>query len=143
MRTRDTENVDYEECLKILLDENKTYGRRGKLSMAKLTERIINFRFVDFFYKAIFYFSLSFKPKYFFRDSNGETALHYATQQPNQEIIKLLLKHGANMGVKNNEGKAPVSRILPDTLDEFFNSCLEPRYQPKFFSIFQKMKIYF
>ena len=102
--TGNTDDVDYEECLKILLDENKTIGRKQKTSMAKLTERIINFR-----------------------DSNGETALHYATQQPNQEIIKLLLRHGANMGVKNREGKAPVSRILPSTLEEFFTSCVEPQ----------------
>ena len=104
VNTGNTDNMDYEECLKLLLDENKTYGRKSKSSMAKLSERIINFR-----------------------DSYGETVLHYATQQPNQDIIKILLKHGANMGVKNNEGKAPVSRILPDTLDEFFNSCVEPQ----------------
>ena len=100
LRTGNTDNVDYQECLKILLDENKTRTRQQ--SMAKHTERIINFR-----------------------DSNGETALHYATQQPDQAIIKLLLKHGANMGVKNNDGKAPVNRILPSTLEEFFNECLE------------------
>ena len=101
--TGNTENVDYEECMKLLLDENKIFGKKTKSSMAKMSERIINFR-----------------------DSNGETVLHYATQQPNQEIIKLLLRHGANMGVKNNEGKAAVSRILPSTLDEFFNECLVP-----------------
>ena len=61
-----------------------------------------------------------------FRDFHGETALHYATQQPDQELIKLLLHHGANMGVKNKDGKAAVSRIRPDTLEEFFNSCLQP-----------------
>ena len=100
LRTGKTENMDYQECLKIMLDENK--GRARALSLAKHTERIINFR-----------------------DSSGETALHYATQQPDQGIIKLLLKHGANMGVKNNEEKAPVARILPDTLEEFFNECLQ------------------
>ena len=40
-------------------------------------------------------------------------------------MIKLLLKHGANMGVKNNEEKAPVKRILPDTLKEFLDDCIE------------------
>lgn len=33
-----------------------------------------------------------------------------------QAIIKLLLKHGANMGVKNKEEKPPVNKILPSTL---------------------------
>ena len=104
METGNIDNVDYEECLRLLLDDSNKRRRTGASSMATLTERIINFR-----------------------DSYGETVLHYATQQPNQEIIKLLLKHGANMGVKNNDGKAPVSRILPETLDDFFNSCLEPK----------------
>eukprot|EP00090_Calanus_glacialis_P004617 TRINITY_DN13469_c0_g1_i6.p1 TRINITY_DN13469_c0_g1~~TRINITY_DN13469_c0_g1_i6.p1 ORF type:complete len:963 (-),score=252.46 TRINITY_DN13469_c0_g1_i6:527-3415(-) len=96
------ENMNYEECLKLLFNEKK--GVRLKYSISKHTERIINFR-----------------------DAHGETALHYATQQPNQELIKLLLKHGANMGVKNDEGKSPVNRILPTTLADFFNSCLEPK----------------
>ena len=105
IETGNTENMDYEQCLKLLLDEKtRLHGRKSGKNMARLTERIINFK-----------------------DSYGETVLHYATQQPNQEIIKLLLKHGANMGVKNNEGKAPVSRILPETLDDFFNSCVEPQ----------------
>jgi len=95
------ENMDYAQCLKLLFDEKK--GARQKLSLSKHTERIINFH-----------------------DAHGETALHYATQQPDQELIKLLLKHGANMGVQNNEGKSPVNRILPDTLKEFLDSCLEP-----------------
>ena len=29
------------------------------------------------------------------------------------------------MGVKNNEEKAPVKRILPDTLNEFLDDCIE------------------
>jgi hypothetical protein len=33
-----------------------------------------------------------------------------------QEIIKVLLRHGANMGVKNWDERPPVNRILPATL---------------------------
>jgi len=96
------ENIDYEECLKLLFDEKR--GVKPKVNILKHTERIINFR-----------------------DAYGETALHYATQQPDQELIKLLLKHGANLGVKNNEGKSPVNRILPSTLNDFFNDCIESK----------------
>lgn len=96
------ENIDYEECLKLLFDEKK--GVKTKCCISKHTERIINFK-----------------------DAHGETALHYATQQPDQELIKLLLKHGANMGVKNNEGKTPVNRILPSTLNDFFNDSIHPQ----------------
>ena len=37
LRTGDTENVDYQECLKIMLDENKARAR--KQSLAKHTQR--------------------------------------------------------------------------------------------------------
>ena len=36
-----------------------------------------------------------------------------------KDIIQLLLRHGANMGVKNWEEQPPVNRILPATLQEF------------------------
>ena len=29
--------------------------------------------------------------------------------------------------MKNNDGKSPVNRILPSTLEDFFSSCLEPK----------------
>ena len=58
------------------------------------------------------------------RDRHGETALHYATQQPSQRMIRLLLQHGANMGVKNDNGRAPGTRILPETLNQFFDECV-------------------
>jgi len=90
-------------------DPNIDYKRCLKLlfsmnTVSQNTERIVNFR-----------------------DSYGETALHYATQQPDQELVKLLLKHGANMGVKNVEDKTPVTRILPETLEEFFDSCVDSK----------------
>ena len=95
-------NIDYEESLKLLFEE-KT-GVKLKYSILKHTERIINFR-----------------------DAHGETALHYATQQPDQQLIKLLLRHGANMGGKNNDGNSPVNRILPSTLEDFFNDCIKSK----------------
>merc|ERR1719447_2695394 len=36
----------------------------------------------------------------------------------------LLLQHGANMGVKNDNGRAPGTRILPETLNQFFDECV-------------------
>ena len=47
---------------------------------------------------------------------NRKHTLYKTTLMYFQEIIKLLLKHGANMGVKNLEEKPPVNKILPATL---------------------------
>ena len=58
------------------------------------------------------------------RDRHGDTALHYAIQQPSQKMIRLLLQHGANMGVKNNSERAPGTKILPETLNQFFDECV-------------------
>jgi len=95
---RDT-NIDFAECIRVLFGEKRKGS--GGMRYASYTQRIINFK-----------------------DDAGETPLHYATQQPNQEIIKLLLKHGANMGVKNMEEKPPVNKILPATLQEFLDDCI-------------------
>ncbi|KAF7638647.1 hypothetical protein Mgra_00002025 [Meloidogyne graminicola] len=38
------------------------------------------------------------------KDTHGNTALHLAAMLGNIEAAKLLLKHGANVGLKNNEG---------------------------------------
>jgi ankyrin repeat protein len=57
---------------------------------------------------------------------DGNTALHYATMQADQDLIKLMLKRGANMGVKNWKGKTSVQSILPTTLNEFLDDeCIE------------------
>ncbi|KAJ1467448.1 ankyrin repeat-containing domain protein, partial [Baffinella frigidus] len=40
-------------------------------------------------------------------DSNGGTALHYASSANNTYWIKELLMHGANPSIKNNEGRIP------------------------------------
>ena len=55
----------------------------------------------------------------------GNTALHYATMQSDQDIIKLLLCRGANMGVKNFGEKTPVQNILPVTLKEVLDDCIK------------------
>ena len=83
----------------LLFEDRRRSG--GRLSLCAHTERIVNFK-----------------------DRHGETALHYATQQPSQRMIRLLLQHGANMGVKNDNGRAPGTRILPETLNQFFDECV-------------------
>ena len=42
------------------------------------------------------------------------------------------------MGVKNNEEKAPVKRILPDTLHEFLDDCIESEGKIERIKIFRK-----
>jgi ankyrin repeat protein len=38
-------------------------------------------------------------------DTFRDTVLHIAAQRGNAEIIKLLVKHGADVSIKNREGK--------------------------------------
>eukprot|EP00096_Caligus_rogercresseyi_P013882 TRINITY_DN6471_c0_g1_i1.p1 TRINITY_DN6471_c0_g1~~TRINITY_DN6471_c0_g1_i1.p1 ORF type:complete len:967 (-),score=257.24 TRINITY_DN6471_c0_g1_i1:290-3190(-) len=54
------------------------------------------------------------------------TPLHYATQLWPSHVVRSLLEMGSNIGMKNIYGEIPVDRILPETLEDFFNDfCLE------------------
>ena len=58
-------------------------------------------------------------------DINGMVALHYATEKWPVAVTRLLLQNGANIGIKNQWGEIPISRIPPDTMEEFLSSdCL-------------------
>ena len=37
---------------------------------------------------------------------------------------------GANIGVRNSRGEIPLSRILPETLEEFLNHCSNHENHP-------------
>lgn len=45
------------------------------------------------------------------KDKRGETALHVAVKQGNLEIVKLLLKKGANANAKMKDGRTPIWMI--------------------------------
>ena len=47
-------------------------------------------------------------------DSNGTTALHYATRFSNKEIIKLLVAHGADLNLEDNKGFSVLDYALQD-----------------------------
>ena len=67
--------ASYAKCVKVLLGKPYSSNRKFETEMS----RVINYQ-----------------------DSlEGNTALHLATMQADQEIIKALLRRGANMGVKN------------------------------------------
>ncbi len=57
------------------------------------------------------------------QDNQGNTALHYAKQYPDQEIVKFLLSYGAKIDVNPQK----VVNINPRTLDEYFyETCVIP-----------------
>jgi len=65
------------------------------------------------------------------QDILGNTPLHYATQFWDQETVTKLLLLGANIGLRNNLGEAPISNILPDTMESFLdNHCLKSEGNP-------------
>jgi hypothetical protein len=55
----------------------------------------------------------------------GNTALHYAAENEDQETVLILLQHGSYIGSRNHAGDMPISGIEPHTLEEFFDTCLQ------------------
>ena len=98
---RNVSNSSYQKCVKVLL--GKGYPRSHAMFHSQIG-KIINYQ----------------------EKLDGNTALHLATMQADQDIIKVFLKRGANMGVKNFREKTAVESILPDTLNEFLSEdCIE------------------
>ena len=65
------------------------------------------------------------------QDILGNTALHYATQFWSQDTVSRLLVLGANIGLRNNEGAAPIGGILPATMEQFLDAeCLQSEGNP-------------
>ncbi len=60
------------------------------------------------------------------RDNTLNSALHYATRLWPQDIVRKLLEAGANIGLKNHWNEVPISRIQPETMEEFLNDhCIQ------------------
>ncbi|XP_023324174.1 transient receptor potential cation channel protein painless [Eurytemora carolleeae] len=55
------------------------------------------------------------------KDLTGVTPLHYATEKCSQNVVRALLRRGANIGIKNMWGEIPISRICPRLLEEFLD----------------------
>ena len=65
------------------------------------------------------------------QDLLGNTALHLATQRWPQQVVRRLLERGANIGLKNKWGETPISKIRPETMEEFLDEfCLQSRGDP-------------
>jgi len=59
------------------------------------------------------------------KDDRSNTALHYATQKWSQATVRNLLELGANIGIKNHWDEIPISKIRPETMDDFLSEfCL-------------------
>ena len=63
------------------------------------------------------------------KDLLGNTALHYATQKWSEDIVRLLLERGANIGIKNKWDEVPINKISSTTMESFLDEhCLQSRY---------------
>ena len=59
------------------------------------------------------------------RDSMHNTPLHYATLSWPQQTVRKLLNNGANVGMKNIREEIPLTRIPPQTLQDFLDeNCM-------------------
>ena len=85
---------DYEECLKLLLDDNDP-DFKNNIAAA------INGQ-----------------------DNLGNTPLHLAAQLGNHDAVRKLLRCEANLGVKNARELTPIVHIAPDIMEEFLDDCL-------------------
>jgi ankyrin repeat protein len=54
------------------------------------------------------------------RDDDRRTPLHCANKdtQHGEEIIELLIEHGADINAKNNEGRTPVDQMLQNSRED-------------------------
>ena len=59
------------------------------------------------------------------KDGLGNTALHYATQKWTDSTVRDVLEAGANIGIKNFWEEVPITKIRPQTMENFLNDhCL-------------------
>jgi len=59
------------------------------------------------------------------KDDRSNTSLHYATQKWSQATVRKLLELGANIGIKNHWDEIPISKIRPETMENFLSEfCL-------------------
>ena len=97
---------NYSKCLNVLLSKNvtslKSDSTIGHEEFMKQIRMIINKR-----------------------DDRHNTPLHYATLNWPQQTVRKLLNNGANVGMKNIREEIPLSRINPDTLQDFLDeNCM-------------------
>jgi len=59
------------------------------------------------------------------KDDLGNTPLHYATQKWSETTVRKLLELGANIGIKNHWKEIPITKIRPQTMEDFLDEfCL-------------------
>merc|ERR1719474_2309265 len=89
------QQADYNACFKVIIENSKS-------EVMKQISSIVNKK-----------------------DDLGNTALHYATQKWPDYAVRQLLELGANIGIKNYWKEIPISKIRPQTMEEFLDEyCL-------------------
>ena len=88
----------YKECLQLLFED---YNSLVELELKKIINK---------------------------KDIEGNSALHYATQNWPQDTTRRLLEAGANIGLKNKWDVTPISKIRPETMEDFLDHyCLRSK----------------
>ena len=49
------------------------------------------------------------------QDDSGETALHVAAELESLELVKILVRSGANINIQNNNGKVASQLVAPNS----------------------------
>ena len=65
-------------------------------------------------------------------DNDGNTILHYVCMSLNKDLVKYLVDYGANMNIKNKDGKLPIDlcsgRIMKDIKDILENHAVRTEH---------------
>ena len=65
------------------------------------------------------------------KDLTKNVPLHYATNLWPQIISRKLLERGANIGIRNIWDELPISKIMPETMENFLDEvCIQSNGQP-------------
>jgi ankyrin repeat protein len=65
-------------------------------------------------------------------DNDGNTILHYVCMSMNKDLVKYLIDYGANMNIKNKDGKLPIDlcsgRLMKDIKDILDNHAVRTEH---------------
>lgn len=66
---------------------------------------------------------LTYSPQVNLQNSNGNTPLHLACQYPRVETVELLLKRGADVKIKNQQGLTPLDINFRELSESIVSGC--------------------
>jgi ankyrin repeat protein len=115
---------DLSEIVEYLLDQLKTKEKLSMDIMEHIDNQLILAAKADNWSKVFTWLEKEADVNY--RDEKGRTALFYAVEHGNSSIVQLLLQRGADLTIKDKDGKKPVDVIRADEDNNIKNLLENP-----------------